>query len=215
MRWLVVLAAASAFWAGAGLAAGANSEEKALVEELVHRQDMLEGDIEKVGKAAAEVEEIRKTRAAGEYVLNDEEKRLERRGRVDFHIFLERIRNDTLEVLRIYDRVLHKQAYIDAMENLYGRALHQIVSVQWEDLPLEDVVGELSESYGVPIDIQGLIDYRKTMSLEGDMSLYSILLYIESVYDAKLVVKGKHLFIARLGHENDKDESDAEGDGGG
>jgi len=209
MRWLVVLAAAGAFWAGAGLAAGTNAAEKALVEELVHRQDMLEGDVEKVGKAAAEVEEIRKTRAAGEYVLNDEEKRLEKRGRVDFHIFLERIRNDTLEVLQIYDRVLHKQAYVDPMEKLYGRALHQIVSVQWEDLPLEDVVGELSESYGVPIDIQGLIDYRKTMSLEGDMSLYSILLYIESVYDATLVVKGKRLFIARLGHEDDED---AEGD---
>jgi len=213
MRWLLALAAAGAFLAGAGLAAGGSSKDKALVAELLHRQEMLEGDVKKVGRAAADVEDIRKTRAAGKFVLNEEEKRLEKRGRVDFHIFLERIRNDTLEVLQIYDRVLHKQAYIDPLERLFGDSLHQVVNVQWEDLPLDDVAGELSQSYGVPIDVGGAIDYRKTMSLDGDMSLFSILLYIENLYDARLVVKGKRLGIVRLGHEHDKGEGKGEGKG--
>ena len=49
--------------------------------------------------------------ATGEFVLNDTEKKMASQGRKDLHIYTERIRNDTLEVLALYDIALEKPRY--------------------------------------------------------------------------------------------------------
>lgn len=202
MRWFALAAAAgAAFLVGRALAAGPDAPAaKEVVAELRRRQKLLAGDVDRVERAARDIVEIRKMVATGKYVLNEEERKMQKRGRVDFHIFLERIRNDTLQVLEIYDRVLHKQDYVEPLERVFGRALHELVEVRWEDQPVEEVVADLSEGYGVRINVGGSIDYRKTLSLEGQMSLLSILLHLETLLDARLEVReGHQLWIVRAG----------------
>jgi hypothetical protein len=204
-RWFVALAVLAAFLLGTRLAPAADNDESAgVAAELLKRHKLLANDLRRVQKAVKDVVEIRQMRAQGGFVLNDTEKSMERQGRQDFHIFMERIRNDTLEVLEIYERVLNKQAYVDPIRKKLGRALYELVAVDWREQPLEDIVAEISAGYKVRINVSGDIDYRKTMSLNGQMSLLSILLYIENVFDAKLVVRNDELWFVRVGGEKDE-----------
>jgi len=205
-RWLVALAVLGAFVLGSRMAPAADEDERAgVADELLRRHKMLAGDLRSVQKAVKDIVEIRQMREQGGYVLNETERSMEKQGRQDFHIFMERIRNDTLEVLEIYDRVLNKQAYVDPVRRKLGRAMVELVAVNWQDQPLEDIVAEISEGYKVRINVSGEIDYRKTMSLNGEMSLLSILLYIENVFDAKLVVRNGELWFLRARGPKDKE----------
>ena len=196
MRWSVVAAAAVAFLVGSQLAGGA--PKRAVGPELLKRQKKLFKDMDKIRLAAKDIVEMREIRESGKYILNHEEKKLEKKSRMDFHIFMERARNDTLEVLRIYDRVLNKQDYIDPIRRYFGRALDEIITVNWEEEAIEDVVSEIADAYNVKLNISGDLDYRKTISLNGEMSLLAVLLYLENLWDAQLTIKNGKLWFVRI-----------------
>jgi len=207
MRRLAIAAAVgAAFLAGRGLAGG----HDALLKELRERQKMLFSDLDKIDKAAKDVVEIREMRESGKYVLNSEERKMEKQGRSDFHIFMERYRNDTLETLRIFDRVLQKEDYVDPLQRTFGKALEEIVTVNWDERELEDVIADLEAGYGVKLNVSGDIEYRKTLSLRGEMSLLSILLYIENVFDAKLVLKEGSLWFVRVANPTPSEDEEEE-----
>ncbi len=191
---LILLAAFTAFVLGSGLAGGeAKLSEDAA--KLVEHQEFLKGDLKRIDRAVRDVQEIEKLRATGLFVLNDEEKKMERKGRKDFHIFLERYRNDTLQVLAIYDRMLGKQLYIDPLRLHFGKALDELVAVDWQEQALDEICDELSDGYGVNLYIKGNIDSRQTMSLAGEMTLLAILLQIENVFQAKLIEQDGELWF--------------------
>ena len=193
-RLMLPLALAAAFVGGARLARG--GDEDAALKELLRREALLVKDLAKIEQACKDVVEIRKMRESGEFVLNSEEKKMERQGREDFHIFMERFRNDTLEVLEILDRAVSKEDYVDPLRRIYGKALDQPVTVAWSEEDLDILIGEISEDYGVQINISGDLDRRKTLSLDGEMSLLAVLLQLENVFDGKFVVKdGKLWFV--------------------
>jgi hypothetical protein len=196
VRWSVVAAAAVAFLVGSQLAGGAPKHP--VGRELLKRQKKLFLDLDKIRQAAKDIVELREIRESGKYILNHEEKKLEKQSRMDFHIFMERSRNDTLEVLRIYDRVLKKQDYIDPLRRYFGHALDEIITVNWDEEAIEDVVGEIADAYNVKLNISGDLDYRKTISLNGEMSLMAVLLYLETLWDAELVVKDGKLWFIRI-----------------
>jgi hypothetical protein len=196
MRWSVVAAAAVAFLVGSQLAGGA--PKRAVGPELLKRQKKLFKDMDKIRLAAKDIVEMREIRESGKYILNHEEKKLEKKSRMDFHIFMERARNDTLEVLRIYDRVLNKQDYIDPIRRRFGRALDEIITVNWDEEAIEDVVSEIADAYNVKLNVSGDLDYRKTISLNGEMSLLAVLLYLENLWDAQLTIKNGKLWFVRL-----------------
>ena len=196
MRWSVVAAAAVAFLVGSQLAGGA--PKRAVGPELLKRQKKVFKDLDKIRMAAKDIVELREVRESGKYILNHEEKKLEKKSRMDFHIFMERARNDTLEVLRIYDRVLNKQDYVDPVRRYFGRALDEIISVNWDEEAIEDVVSEIADAYNVKLNISGDLDYRKTISLNGEMSLLAVLLYLENLWDAQLTIKNGKLWFVRI-----------------
>lgn len=198
MRFLAVLLLALAgFLLGSGLAHGKESAPDAARTLLTKQQDLF-ADLEKIEKAAKDIVELREQRASGKYILNKEELALEKQARMDLHIFMERSRNNTLEVLAIYDRLLGKEAYVDPLRKLFGKALYQTVEVAWDEKDLEEIVDDLIEGYGVKMFIKGDIDIRRTMSLNGEMTLLAILLQIENVFDAKLTLKDGHLWFVRV-----------------
>ena len=204
-RLLAVPAAALAFVLGSALAEDEAAPSAEIVKELRSRQAMLVKDLEKIEQAAKDVREMRETRDAGIYTLNAEEKKLERSARMDLHIFMERARNDTLETLALLDRVLKTQDYVDPLERVSGaKALKEVVAVRWDSEDLDTVIGELSAAYRVRINIGGEIDYRKQLSLTGEMSVLSILLYLESLYEAKLVFRDGELWFVRVGGKKDE-----------
>jgi len=196
VRWSVVAAAAVAFLVGSQLAGGA--PKRAVGPELLKRQKKLFKDLDKIRMAAKDIVELREIRESGKYILNHEEKKLEKKSRMDFHIFMERARNDTLEVLRIYDRVLNKQDYIDPIRRYFGRALDEIITVNWDEEAIEDVVNEIADAYNVKLHIAGDLDYRKTISLNGEMSLLAVLLYLENLWDAQLTIRNGKLWFVRI-----------------
>jgi len=196
VRWSVVAAAAVAFLVGSQLAGGA--PKRAVGPELLKRQKKVFKDLDKIRMAAKDIVELREVRESGKYILNHEEKKLEKKSRMDFHIFMERARNDTLEVLRIYDRVLNKQDYVDPVRRYFGRALDEIISVNWDEEAIEDVVSEIADAYNVKLNISGDLDYRKTISLNGEMSLLAVLLYLENLWDAQLTIKNGKLWFVRI-----------------
>ncbi|MHC4136122.1 MAG: hypothetical protein ACYTDU_14880 [Planctomycetota bacterium] len=208
MRWPVVGAAAVAFLVGSQLAGGAPKHP--VGPELLKRQKKLFKDLDKIRQAAKDIVELREIRESGKYILNHEEIKLEKKSRMDFHIFMERARNDTLEVLRIYDRVLKKQDYIDPIRRRFGRALDEIITVNWDEEAIEDVVGEIADAYNVKLNVSGDLDYRKTISLNGEMSLLAVLLYLENLWDAQLVVKDGKLWFIRIRAEVRKTGADDE-----
>jgi hypothetical protein len=209
MRRLVLPAAlAAAFLGGARLARGAGDED--VLKDLAAHEALLMKDLEKIEQACKDVLEIRKMRESGEFVLNDEERKMERQGREDFHVFMERFRNDTLEVLEILDAAVSGRAAVDPLRRVYRKALDQVVTVAWNEEELDLLLGEISQTYGVPIQISGEMDRRRTMSLHGEMSLLSVLLQIENVYDGKFVVRDGHLWFVLVPPE----EEEAGGAGG-
>jgi hypothetical protein len=193
-RLLLALAVAAAFLGGARLARGAGEDEA--VKELLRHEELLLKDLRKIEQAVKDVVEIRKMRESGEFVLNDEERKMERQGREDFHIFMERFRNDTLEVLAILDVAVGGEALADPLRRIYGKALDQPVKVDWSEEDLDMIIGEISEDYGVPIHIKGDLDRRKTFTLSGEMSLLAVLLQLENAFDGRFVAKdGQPWFV--------------------
>ncbi|MGQ0612738.1 MAG: DUF4974 domain-containing protein [Planctomycetaceae bacterium] len=193
MRRTIALAAGS-FLLGLGLARGGESQVT-LAEELFQRQEFILKDLRKVEAAARDIAEVRATREAGIYVLTPEEKRLEAKGRENFHIFMERCRNNTLEALRILDTALGDRAP-DALRAIFGKALEEVVSVEFEDSSLDEVTWYLEKGYGIKIGVKGDAESRLTMSLHGDMSLQAILDYVEQTFGVKLVVEeGRPWFV--------------------
>ncbi|MHC4933353.1 MAG: hypothetical protein ACYTGV_14305 [Planctomycetota bacterium] len=197
------LAALLAFALGAGLAAG-GADQVRQAEEFLRRQEMLFGDLQKVEKAVFYIQDIRKTREAGKFVLNEEEIKLEKKAQKDLHIYMERSRNDALEILAIYETLLGRQRYIEPLRRMFGKALDEVVHVDWEEADLDEVVDDLVAGYGIKMFIRGDIDLRKTMSLTGDMSLLSILLQIENVYDSRLVDDGGELWFVTVQEHREK-----------
>jgi len=197
VRWLVPVAAAAAFLAGSQFAGGAPKANEA-IRTLQKRQKMLHGDLRKIEQAVKDIVELREMRESGKYILNHEEKKLERKSRTGFHIFMERYRNGTLGTLQIYERLLRKQDYVDPLRRFFGRSLDEIVQVKWDEEAIEDIVGEIADGYNVQLNIGGSLDYRKTISLEGEMSVLAILLYIENIWDAELIVKNDKLWFVHV-----------------
>ena len=197
----ILLPAVAAFLAGLGLAGEGDGDATATdIRALVGRQKKLYGDLAKIEQAVKDIVEIREMRASGEFVLNDEEKKLEKQSRQDFHIFMERYRNDTLRALATLDRLLGKEQYVDPIRRKFGKAFDDPVAVDWNEVALDEIVSELVESYGVKMFVRGEIDSRKTMSLQGEISLKAILLQIENVFDARLVERSGELWF--VGVEN-------------
>lgn len=201
MRRLAVPAAVlTAFLAGAGLA-GASLDDAEVVRELRSRQRLLLGDLAKIERARSDVLEIRRLRETGFFVINEEEKKMEKQGREDFHIFMERFRNDTLEVLEILDRAVEEEDYVDPLRRIYGKALDEPVRVRWSEEDLDTIIAVIEEGYGVRINVSGEMDLRRTVSLSGEMSLLAVMLQLENLYDAKFVVRDGHVWFVRLGSE--------------
>lgn len=200
MKYLVTVLAAGAFFLGSNVAQGEGVKTNfAKIAKLLYtRQEDLFKDLVKIERANKDIVELRKLRDSGDFVLNDEERKLEKQARKDFHIFMERIRNNTLDVLAIYDRELGKAAYIDPLHKAFGKSLYSTVEVDWDEQDLDEIVDELIEGYGVKMYIKGDIDIRRTMSLQGNMTLLSILLQIENVFDAKLVYRNDTLWFVKV-----------------
>jgi hypothetical protein len=209
-RWIPILALA-AFAAGRGLAGdgdgkGEGAAAAAEIRALVARQKKLYDDLAKIEQAVKDMNEIRQMRESGEFVLNDEEEKLEKRAKVDFQIFMERYRNDTLRVLGVLDRLLGKEQYTDPLRRRFGKAFDDPVRVEWNEVALDEIVSELVAAYGVKMFVRGEVDARKTMSLEGELSLKAILLQIENVFDAQLVEREGELWFVGIGSAAKADE---------
>jgi len=192
----LLLFAMAAFLLGARVAPGGEPPET-VTRLLQAKQRVLVNDLKKIERAAKDIVELREQRESGEFILNKEEKKLERQAQMDFQIFMERSRNNTLEVLAILDRELGREAYVDPLRKHFGRSLYKSVQVAWDEAALEDVVSDIEEGYGVELFIKGNVDIRKTMTLRGNMTLLSILLQIENIFDARLIVKDGHLWFVR------------------
>lgn len=195
MKPLFWLLAVGAFLLGAGLVRGGGTAvSPEHLKDLVERQEALFKDIRRIETASADILEIKKTRDAKIYTLSDEELGMERKGAMDLHIFMERFRNDTLEVLEFYERALGMRA-TDPLQAIFGKALDEAVTVDWQDRPLEEVIEELQRNYKCQIDVRGDLDQRLVITLYGEMSLRSILSQIEEVWNAKFVFEGGTLWL--------------------
>ena len=197
MRWWIPIAAAAAFFIGAGIAGG-GPKRLVIAQDLAKRHDYLLGDLGKIEMAIKHIKEFQEVRESQKYVLTSEEKKLAKKARIDFHIFLERVRNNTLQVLAEYDRLLGKPRYVDPLRQIFGKTLDEKVAVDWSDEDLEAIVDQLTDGYNVKMYVRGNIDARKMMTLKGEMSLLSILLQIENVFDARLILKNGHLWFTRV-----------------
>ena len=127
------------------------------------------------------------------------ELRLEKRAKKDLHIFMERYRNNTLEALDIYDELLGLKVQ-DLLTHIFGKAVDRVVEVEWSDWSFDEIADELSESYGVDLFVKGSVMSRKTMSLEGRMTLRAILDHIENRFGAKLVLDEGEAWFAPARH---------------
>lgn len=201
-RVLLLAAVAAAFLCGVRFARGASDDD---LRSLVDHEDLLLRDLNKIEQACKDVIEIRKMRESGEYVLNDEEKKMERQGREDFHVFMERFRNDTIEVLEILDAACGGRETKDPLRRIYGKRLDQVVKVAWSEEDLDVLIADLSDGYGVPINVSGEMDRRRTLSLSGEMSLLAVLLQVENVYDGKFVVRDGNLWLVLIPPEEPTD----------
>ena len=175
-----------------------------LSEDLLEKQKQLLEDLEKVENACKRIQEVRETREAGTYILSPDEKRLEAKAQQDFHIFMERSRNNTLEVLHMYEVALGVVA-ADPLRTILGKALDEVVQVQFREEALEDVVAQLEQGYHVEMNVRGDAYSRKLMSLEGEMSLRSILEQIELVFRVKLTVEDGKLWFVPTGQDPEAD----------
>ena len=95
---------------------------------------------------------------------------------------------------------------------MFGKKLDEVVKVEWFDEEVDAILGEIQDGYGVEIETAGEISIKRTMSLEGEMSLLSILLYIENTYDAKLVYEKGKLYLEPLYKDDPTPGSKKHGD---
>ena len=174
-----------AFVVGMQLAGGKTAYDE-VAKELVDRQKKLFGDIERIEQARKDLLEVMATRKAGTFVLNKQEIRLEKSSRSHLHIFMERFRNDTLETLALYDRLVTKTER-GVLEVAYGKRLNQIVEVAWRERALDEIADELIGAYGVKLFIKGNVDINRTMSLIGEMSLAAIFEHIQNTFQVKII----------------------------
>ena len=174
-----------AFVVGMQIAGGKTAYDD-VAKELVDRQKKLFGDIERIEQARKDLLEVMATRKAGTFVLNKQEIRLEKSSRSHLHIFMERFRNDTLETLALYDRLVTKTER-GVLEVAYGKRLNQIVEVAWRERALDEIADELIGAYGVKLFIKGNVDINRTMSLIGEMSLAAIFEHIQNTFQVKII----------------------------
>jgi hypothetical protein len=178
-----------------------------LAQELLQRQEKLVQDIERMSTARKELIEVMETRSSGEFILSKEEEKLERTSRVQLHIFMERYRNDTLEILAMYEKVLGKTKKRDLLEETFGKTLTEVVSVGWTEQGLEELMDEINEGYNVAIFIKGNVDLSLTMSLRGDMSVAAIFEHIRNTFRVKLIQDDGELWLT---HDDSVPEPDEE-----
>ncbi len=210
---LAVLAIVAAFVCGARSASSEPKPKYAGVpEEFLRRHKLLAGDLKKIRRAARDLNDIRAQIKAGFTYLNETEREMQRDGRKDFHIFMERARNDTLEVLALYERALKLRTYVDPLEELFGKSFSKVVEVAWEDIELDDILDELSEAYGVTMLAKGEFEDNVSVSLTGEMTLQAIIYYVESQWDVRAVVKGKEIWFERLADEETTEGDDKGGE---
>ncbi|MHC4939850.1 MAG: hypothetical protein ACYTHK_12840 [Planctomycetota bacterium] len=195
MRLLVLLACiACAFLAGRALADKQNDSIE-IAELLRKRHTKLMEDVTKIQKAGKDFLEIQAMRATGKYVLNRYELKMEKDGRMDFHIFMERYRNDTLETLALLDKLLGKQAYIDPLRKVFGDRLDEQVEIDWDGVNLQDIVDSLADQFNAEIDIDGFPEDGLTINFKGKMTLLAAVLQIENLFDVRMRVEGKKLWF--------------------
>ena len=163
-----------------------------LADTLTKRHDVLMKDLQKIRMAAKHIVDIQETRRKG-FELSDYEAKMERDGRKDFHIFMERYRNDTLETLTIIERALGVEKFVDPLYAVFGKSLKDRVEINWSDKNLEDVVDEFQANYKVEIEIEGDFDEGHTIEFEGQMTLLSALLQVENLFDVRMRIEGKKL----------------------
>jgi hypothetical protein len=200
------------FLGGYSLAQDAGKDkpaEKAIpadtVKKLRDRHKTLMVDVEKIEMAAKHIVEIREQRATGLYIINEYELKMERTGKKDFHIFMERYRNDTLNTLALLDSALGKQAYVDPLVTVFGERLQDRVTIVWEEWDLEDVIEELETQYDVSVEMEGSFDEGHTISFEGEMTLLAALLQIENLFDVRMRVDGEKLVYVIPEREDEKE----------
>ena len=169
---------------------------------LQKRQKKLYEDIQKIENAAVDWADIQAQRAEGKYELNKFERKMERQGSKDFHIFMERYRNDTLDTLVILDRVLAKQAYVDPLRKVFGTKLDVQIDVDWEEMTIDDVIDELEAAFPAKMGTKGEFQRGLTISFNGKMTLLAALLQIENLFDAEMEIEGDKLWFVAL----EKDE---------
>ncbi len=166
-----------------------------VAQELLQRQEKLMADLQRMATARKELIEVMETRSSGEFILTREEEKLERTSRVQLHIFMERYRNDTLETLAMYERVLGKRKKRDLLATSFGTPLTEIVSVGWTEQGLEEVMDEINDGYNVAIFIKGNVDVSRTISLRGDMSVAAIFEHIRNTFRVKLIEDDGELWL--------------------
>ena len=195
MRLLALVACiATAFLAGRALA-NKHNDPIEIAKLLRKRHVKLMEDVTKIQKAGKDFLEIQAMRATGKYVLNRYELKMEKDGRMDFHIFMERYRNDTLETLALLDKLLGKQAYIDPLRRVFGDRLDEQVEIDWDGENLQDIVDSLAEEFRADIDIDGFPEDGLTINFKGKMTLLAAILQIENLFDVRIRVEGKKLWF--------------------
>ena len=174
-----------------------------LIALLKKRQAKLYEDIRKIERAAKDWTEIQAMRKSGEFVLNKFELKMEKEGKQDFHIFMERYRNDTLDTLVILDRIVGKQAYVDPLRRVFGDKLDETVEVAWVDMQVHDIADELSRAFKVKIEVEGQFDNEKSISFNGRMTVLAALLQLETLFDVDLRVDEDTLVLVVPEQKND------------
>lgn len=195
MRTLaLLLVLAVAFGAGHALAKP-ERDVGWIVKTLRTRHDKLMSDVRKIDRAGKDFVEIQEMRATGEYVLNEHELKMEKSGRKDFHIFMERYRNDTLETLALLEKLLGKEAYVDPLRKVFGDRLDTQLEVAWEDVTLDEVAEELADRFKAKVDVDGHSDMNLMISFEGKMTLLAVILQVETLFECETRVEGDKLFF--------------------
>jgi len=189
---LFALVLAGAFATGHALAEPAPAT---IATKLQKRHEKLMEDLARIEKAAEDWSEIQAMRATGKYVLNRWEKKMEKDGKMDFHIFLERYRNDTLETLQFLERALGKEAYVDPLRKVFGDHLDTRLDIDWEQVDLMSVAGWLQKEFDAKVGVEGVPELGLTISFRGNMTLLAAILQIENLFDVRMRVEGDKLWF--------------------
>ncbi|MHC4410930.1 MAG: hypothetical protein ACYS0F_18230 [Planctomycetota bacterium] len=195
MRLLALLACLAVAFSVGRAAAQSGKDPASVAGVLRKRHTKLMEDVTKIQQAGKDFLEIQAMRETGKYVLNRFELKMEKQGRMDFHIFMERYRNDTLETLDLLDQLLGKQAYIDPLRKVFGDRLDEQIEVDWDGENLQDVVDGLADQFNAEIDIDGFPEEGLTIDFRGKMTLLAAVLQVENLFDVTMRIEGKKLFF--------------------